>query len=181
MEKEPGIRPRQTIWHRLDIAARYGVPGALTIGVLLLLSLPLGAPGQAQMQPVWALASVFFWTLYRPASLPASLVFSVGLLLDLLAQGPIGLHPLLLLLTHAAVLRWRRFLTRQGFGSVWLVFILVAMVAATAEFLAVALLSWRALPAWPALFECLMAVGGYPVLSVLLTKAHQGIAAPEKA
>jgi len=180
-EKEPGIRPRQTIWHTLDIAARYSLPGALTILILLLLSLPIGVPGQAQMQPAWALASVFFWSLFRPASLPAALVFNVGLLLDLLAQGPIGLHPLLLLLTHAAALRWRRFLTRQGFGTVWLAFIGVATVAAAAEYAAVSLLTWRALPPWPAVFECLLAIGAYPALSALLTRAHTTVAAPERA
>jgi rod shape-determining protein MreD len=181
MDKKPGIRPRITIWHQLDVAARYAFPLALTMLVLLLLSAPLGIPGQAQMQPAWALASIYFWTLFRPASLPAFGVFSVGLLLDLLAQGPVGISVLILLLAHATALRGRRWLARQGFALVWLVFVLFAGVAAMLEWLLVAVLTWRALPPWPALFEWGVAAGFYPILATLLTQAHRSIAAPELA
>ncbi len=179
--QKPGIRPRITIWHMLDVAARMGFPVALTVIVLVVLSTPMGIPGQAQMQPAWALACVYFWSLFRPASLPAPAVFLTGLLLDLLAQGPIGISVLILLLVHAAALRLRRVLARQGFAVVWLVFFLFAASAATLEWLLVALLTWRVLPPWPALFEFGMAVGAYPILATLLTRAHRGIAAPERA
>ena len=181
MDKRPGIRPALTLWHSLDVAARYAFPVVLTGLVLLLLSAPIGIPGQAQMQPAWALASVYFWTLFRPASLPAFAVFALGLLLDLLAQGPLGVGVLILLLAHATALRSRRSLTRQGFAVVWLVFILFAAAAATLEWALMSLLTWRVLPPWPGLFEFGMAVGAYPVLATLLTRAHGGIAAPERA
>ncbi len=181
MDKKPGIRPRITVWHQLDVAARYAFPLALTVLVLLLLSAPLGIPGQAQMQPAWVLASVYFWTLFRPASLPAFGVFLLGLLLDLLAQGPVGIGVLILLLAHATALRGRRALARRGFALVWLVFIVFAAAAALLEWVLVSLLTWRALPPWPALFEWGMAAGGYPILATLLTRAHRTIAAPELA
>jgi rod shape-determining protein MreD len=165
----------------LDVTARLAFPTALTGTVLILLSTPMGVPGQAQMQPAWTLASVYFWTLFRPASLPAPAVFALGLLLDLLAQGPIGAFVLILLLTHTAVLRLRRVLVRQGFALVWLVFFAFAAAAATLEWALVSLLTWRALAFWPALFEFGMAVGAYPFLATLLTRAHRGIAAPEHA
>jgi rod shape-determining protein MreD len=181
MDKTPGIRPRLTFGHRLDVAARYCFPVACTVLVLLLLSMPLGLPGQAQMQPAWALAAVFFWSLFRPASLPAGAVFAIGLLLDLLAQGPIGVGVLILLLAHGAALRFRRFLTRKGFGFVWLAFMAFAASAAAAEWALVSLLTWRILPLSPALFECGMSIGVYPVLAVLLIRAHRTLAAPERA
>ena len=133
------------------------------------------------MQPAWMLASVYFWSLFRPASLPAPAVFALGLLLDLLAQGPLGVSILILLLVHATALRVRRVLTRQGFEVVWLMFLLVAAIAATLEWLLVSLLTWRALSIWPAAFEFGMAAGAYPILATLLTHAHRGIAAPERA
>jgi rod shape-determining protein MreD len=181
MDKKPGIRPALTVWHTLDVAARYAFPVLLTGFVLLFLSTPIGIPGQAQMQPAWALASVFFWTLFRPASLPADAVFALGLLLDLLAQGPIGVGVLILLLAHATALRGRRWLTRQGFAVVWLIFILFAAAAAALEWLLVSVLTWRALPPWPGLFEFGMAAGAYPILATLLTHAHRSLAAPENA
>ena len=181
MDQKPGIQPRLTVGHRLDMAARYAFPLALTVLVLLLLSMPLGLPGQAQMQPAWALASVYFWTLFRPASLPAGAIFGIGLLLDLLAQGPIGIGVLILLLAHAAALRLRRALTRQGFAMVWFAFIGFAAAAAAAEWVLVSALTWRALPLSPALFECGMSIGAYPLLAMLLTRAHRTLAAPERA
>jgi rod shape-determining protein MreD len=181
VEKTPGIRPRLTLWHRLDSASRYAFPAVLTLLVLLLLSTPLGLPGQAQMQPAWALASVFFWSLFRPASLPAGAVFALGLLLDLLAQGPVGVEVLVLLLVHGTALRARRGLTRQGFAVVWMAFIGFAAGAACLEWLLVSLLTWRSLPAAPGLFEFGIAAGIYPLLAVLFTKAHRSVAAPENA
>jgi rod shape-determining protein MreD len=180
-DQTPGIRPRLTLWHLLDVAARLAFPVALTGMVLLLLSTPMGVPGQAQMQPAWALASIYFWTLFRPGSMPAPAVFAIGLLLDLLDQGPIGISVLILLLAHAACLSLRRTLVRQGFELVWLMFLAFAFAAAALEWLLVSLLTWRALPPWPALFEFGMAAGAYPILATLLTRAHRGIAAPERA
>ncbi len=180
-EQTPGIRPRPTLPHMLDVAARLAFPVALTAGVLVLLSTPMGIPGQAQMQPAWTLACVYFWSLFRPASMPAPAVFTIGLLLDLLAQGPIGISVLILLLAHAAALRLRRGLVRQGFAVVWLMFFVFAAAAATLEWALVCLLTWRDLPPWPALFEFAMAVGAYPILATLLSHAHRGIAAPERA
>jgi rod shape-determining protein MreD len=154
---------------------------ALTTLVLLLLSMPFELPGQAEMQPAWALASVYFWSLYRPASMPGGGVFVVGLLLDLLAQGPLGVGVLILLLTQAATLHWRRVLTRQGFAMVWLAFCAIAAAAAAAEWVLVSVMTWRVLPLAPALFEWGMSIGAYPLLAVLLIRAHRTLAAPEQA
>ncbi len=181
MDRQPGIRPRLGLWHRLDVASRYAAPGVQTVVVLLLLSAPLGLPGQAQLQPAWALTSVFFWSLYRPSSMPALLVFAIGLLLDLLAQGPVGIHVIILLLIHACVLRYRRSLARTDFTLVWLAFIGLASASALAEWLLVAVLTWSPVPPWPGLFELGVAAGLYPLLALYLITLHRGRAAPEQA
>jgi rod shape-determining protein MreD len=181
MDKLPGIRPRSGLWHQLDVASRYAFPTLFTAVVLLLLSAPLGIPGQAQLQPAWALAACWFWSLFRPASMPAGCVFALGLLLDLVAGGPVGIQVLILLLVHGVALRSRRSLIRSGFALVWLAFMAVAAGAALLEWLLVSLLTWHGLPPWPALFEFGVAVGIYPVLATLLTSAHRGVAAPERA
>lgn len=181
MDKKPGIRPRPSLWHRLDVASRYAYPVVQTALVLILLSAPWGLPGQAQLQPAWALASIYFWTLFRPAAMPAAFVFIVGLLLDLIAQGPVGIQVLVLLLVHGAALKLRRSLTRSGFAVVWLTFIAVAACAALLEWLLVCLLTWTVLPSWPAFFEFAVSAGIYPLLAALLIRAHRGLAAPERA
>ncbi len=163
------------------MASRYAFPGVQTVAVMLLLSAPLGLPGQAQLQPAWAMACVYFWSLYRPAAMPALLVFGAGLLLDLLAQGPVGIQALVLLLIHGVALRTRRVLTRSPFALVWLVFAGLAAASATAEWLLVSVLTWRVVPPWPGLFELGVAAGIYPFLSAYLITLHRGRAAPEQA
>jgi rod shape-determining protein MreD len=180
-DAKPGIRPRQTIWRALDVTARAAFPVTTAAFGLFALSLPLGLPGQAQLQPAWAMTAVFFWSLYRPAAMPAGYAFALGLMLDLLAQGPVGIWALLLLLIHAMVLRLRRTATRQGFATVWALFTLTAITAALTEWALVSLLTWHALPPWPALFEAGVASGAYPTLAIALITAHRGIAAPERA
>ncbi len=181
MDRSPGVRPRPGLWHLLDTASRYALPGVQTVVVLLLLAAPFGVPAQAQLQPAWAQASVFFWSLYRPASMPAPLVFATGLLLDLLAQSPVGIEVLVLLLIHAVALKSRRVLTRSGFATVWLVFIAVAAGAALLEYTLVVLLTWRVLPVSPGAFEFGISAGLYPILAFYLIGLHRGLAAPEQA
>ncbi len=181
MDRSPGVRPRPGLWHGLDTASRHALPGVQTVAVLLLLAAPFGIPAQAQLQPAWAQACVFFWSLYRPAAMPAPLVFAIGLLLDLLAQGPVGIEVLVLLLVHAVALRSRRSLTRSGFPMVWLTFIGVAFGAALLEYLLVMLLTWRALPTAPGAVEFGIAAGSYPLLAPYLIRLHRGLAAPERA
>jgi hypothetical protein len=64
---------------------------------------------------------------------------------------------------------------------VWFAFTGFAVAAATVEWLLVCVITWRALPLSPALFECFMAIGAYPLLAVLLIRAHRTLAAPEQA
>lgn len=181
MDSSPGIRPRPTLRRRLDAAARIGFPGASTALVLLLLAAPLGLPAQAELQPALVLGCVFFWSLFRPASMPPPLVFVLGLLSDLLGEAPIGVMVLILLVVHGLALRSQRLFARQGFLLVWLAFVIVAIGAAGLEWALSSILSFKLLPAGPAIFQAAIAAGVYPALAVLLIAAHRGIAAPEQA
>src|SRR5690242_4166492 len=104
-EQTPGVRPRMTLSRRLDIAARHAAPAGFTILLMLLVELPLGFADQAVLLPAVTVCSVFFWSLFRPSSLPPPVVFLIGLLLDLLGYLPLGVGPVILLLLHGLVLR----------------------------------------------------------------------------
>ena len=180
-DRTPGIRPRPTLWRRLDALARASFPGGVSAALLLALSAPFDLPGQLQLQPASALACVFFWSLFRPASMPPLLVFALGLLCDLLGLAPVGTAVLTLLLTHGVAVRWRRVLVRTGFVLVWVVFAAVAAGAAALEWALTSLLTWQLLPAAPAVFEALVAAGIYPALSMLFSLAHGSVADPDQA
>jgi rod shape-determining protein MreD len=180
-DRLPGIRPRQSLWRRLDATARWGFPASSTALALMLTAAPLGLPGQSELQAAIALASVFFWSLFRPASMPPPVVFLLGLFADLLEYAPPGVTVLTLLIVHGLALRWRRVLVRQGFLLVWLSFVGVAIGAALLQWVLNCVLVFRLLPPGPAAFQALLAAGVYPALAVLLTRAHQTLADPWRA
>jgi len=180
-ERTPGIRPRPSLRRRLDIAARCSFPGATTALLLLLTAAPLGLSGQAELQYALVLGCVFFWSLFRPASLPPLLVFGLGVLTDLLDYSPIGVGVLILLIVHGLAMLWRRVLSRQGFLLVWLAFVAAAAGAAALQWALTSLLTFRLLPAGPAVFQSLLAAGLYPLLAVTLARAHATVAEPAHA
>jgi len=180
-ERVPGIRPRPTLWRMLDAASRRAFPAVSTALLLLLLSAPLGLPGQPQLQAACALANVFFWSVFRPDSMPPPAVFALGLLADLLSLAPPGISVLVLLAVHGVAMRLRRFLAAQGFLIVWLAFVAVAAGAACLAWALTSLLTFRLLPAGPALLEFGLTAGFYPALALLFTRAHRGLANPEQA
>jgi rod shape-determining protein MreD len=163
------------------MAARRGFPGSTTALLLLVTAAPLGVPGQAELQASIALACIFFWSLFRPASMPPAVVFCIGLLADLLGYAPPGVSVLTLLIAHGLALRWRRVLARQGFLLVWLAFVGVAVGAATVQWALTSLLTFRLLPPGPGLFQAAIGAGLYPALATLLTRAHQTLAEPDQA
>lgn len=180
-ERTPGIRPRPSLWRRLDGTARRVFPTASTMLLLLLAAAPFGVAGQAELQSALALCCVFFWSVYRPDSMPPPAVFLVGLLADLLGFAPPGVGVLGLLVAHGLALRWRRYLARQGFVLPWLAFVSVALCLAAVQWLLTSVLTFRLLPLAPALFQALLAAGLYPLLAVPLARAHRTIAEPAHA
>jgi rod shape-determining protein MreD len=180
-EKVPGIRPRPTLWRRLDAAGRAAFPATTTALTLLATAFPLGLPGQAQWQPAAALACVFFWSLFRPASMPPAVVFLLGLLADLLGLSPVGASVLVLLIVHGCAVSWRRVLVRQGFVVVWLAFVAVAAGAALLQWALVCLLTFHLFPIAPALFEFALTAGLYPLLATMFVRFHRGLADPYQA
>ncbi len=179
--RTPGIRPRPTLWRQLDSASRASFPAACTALLLVVLAAPLGLPGQAELQPAAALACVFFWSVFRPASMPAAVVFALGLLSDLLGLGQLGVGVLTLLFTHGLAWRFRRALAGRGFLLVWLAFIGVAAGAAGLGWLLTSVLLLRPVSASAALFQFGLTAGAYPLLSTVFTWAHRGLADPDQA
>lgn len=179
-ERLPGIRPRPTLWRQLDAASRAAFPAACTALLLLALAAPFRLPGQAQLQPAIALACVFFWSLFRPASMSPPIVFMLGLLSDLLELTPPGISVLVLLTVHGLAVRLRE-IAGQGFLLVWLAFVAVAALAAAVGWALNSVLMFRLLPVPAALFQFGLSAGLYPALAALFTIAHRGLADPARA
>jgi rod shape-determining protein MreD len=180
-DRIPGIRPHLTLGRRLDIAWRHAFPGTTTMLLMLLSLAPIGLWGQAALLPAVALTCVWFWSLFRPAAMSPPIVFLVGLLLDLLGFLPLGVGEVTMLTTHGLAQRMRRFLFRQGFAVVWLIFTMVACGIAAMNWALVSLLTLSIVPPGPALFLAGLATAMYPAVAIPLTLAHRSVADPDRA
>jgi rod shape-determining protein MreD len=180
-DRLPGIRPRATLGRRLDQLARASFPAVCTLVLMFLSAAPLGLPMQAALLPALTLGSVWFWALFRPAALPPPLVFMIGVLLDLLGYMPLGSGVLILLIVYGVAVRTRRKLARQPFAVVWAVFAALAVGAAALGWGLTSLLQFVMLPPSPALFQAVLTVAVYPVLSLLFGRAHASVADPGRA
>ena len=122
---------------------------------MLLSNAPLGVSAP-MLLPAATIASVFFWSLYRPAAMPPPAVFLIGLLLDLLGWLPIGGGAIVLLLVHGFCVRWRQALAGQGVLVVWAVLLGFSATAAGLMWAIAALLTFRLLPLGPAVFQAVL-------------------------
>ncbi len=181
MDRLPGTRPRPSLARRLDGTARRCFPAATTLLLLLASGAPMALPGRPELQVCLALGCVFFWSVFRPASMPPAAVFVIGLGVDLLGFGPLGVHAVVLLACHGVALRWRRELARRGFVTVWLAFVAVSTGAAALGWVLVCVLGGRFYPPGPGVVQALLGAGLYPALAMLLTRAHQTLAEPALA
>lgn len=168
-------------WRQIDITTRWLFPFALLVFGLFVLGMPFGIPGQATLRPVYAMACVYFWSLYRPTSMPAPLVAIAGGLLDLLGLSPFGLWAVLLLLLQAVTLKLRQKLAPAAFSYVWSGFVVLAMAGATLCWLINCAFNEVWLPLSPLVTECVWAAGLYPALAFMFIRAHRGLAALELA
>jgi rod shape-determining protein MreD len=170
--------PPTGLLRRVDAAARAGFPGLFTALLIVLAAVPVGIPG---VIAAVALPSIFFWTIFRPAAMPAPVVFSLGLLQDLLSFAALGTGVLTLLIVHGVALRLRDFLVRQPFISAWLVFAGFAAGAAGLGWALQAVLGWSLPPLAPGLHQFGIAVGLYPALAWVLARLHTAMRRAETA
>lgn len=163
---------------RLDAAARAGFPGVFTVFLIILGAVPVGVPG---IIGAVALPCIFFWTVFRPAAMPAPVVFSIGLLQDLLSFAALGTGVLTLLIVHGVALRLRDFLVRQSFLMAWVMFCGFAASAGALGWGLQAVLGWHLPSAAPGLHQFGIAVGLYPALAWVLTRVHTAMQRAETA
>ena len=177
----PGIRPRPSLSAQLDTTARHSFPAISTVLLMLLTQIPLGVADQSALLPAVTLICIYFWSLFRPASMPPPVIFVIGVLFDLLGYLPLGVGTLSLLAIHGLALRWRRALTRQGFLSVWLAYSGFAIAASALTWVLTISLTFHLLSPAPAIFQAALTTALYPALAILFTRVHRSVADPERA
>lgn len=164
--------PPAGLLRQIDALMRGAFPTMVTLVLMVLGAVPVGAPGLIMALCV---PSVFFWTVFRPAAMPPPAVFGIGVAADLLAAAPFASGVLVLLVVHGVALRFRGFIARQGFGAVWILYCGMAAGAATLAWALTALLNWQVPPTTPGLHQAAMSIGLYPLLAWVLSRAHRAM------
>jgi rod shape-determining protein MreD len=176
IDRRPGIRPRPTLGRRLDIIARSCFPGTVTILLMLLTQMPIGIYGQAELLPAVTMASIWFWSLARPDTMPPPLVFVIGLMVDLMGYMPLGVSAFTMLAIHGIATSARRPLSTHSFALIWLAYTLIAFTASILMWLLVMLLNFHLFPPNAALFQSVLAAAIYPVIAIPFSAAHRSFA-----
>lgn len=145
------------------------LPILSSVTLVLLGLLPPGLPHFDLVVPALALMAVFYWSVFRSDLMTMIGAFLIGLLLDLLSGGPLGLNALILVATHELGVSQRRVFLGSSFLVNWAAFALVAGAALSGAWLAVSLLYWRLLPFGPVLTQVLLSVAVYPAVYWLLS------------
>jgi rod shape-determining protein MreD len=89
------------------------IPAGVTLVVTILLATPVELFGLHLPEPVIPMVLAFAWPLIRPSIIAPLVLALLGLLLDILTYGPLGLWGLALLAIYAVVLASRSFLIGQ--------------------------------------------------------------------
>jgi rod shape-determining protein MreD len=151
------------------------MPMLTTLICVFVSIIPVHLPGFAVVTPAFAIMAVYHWSMYRPELLPFVAAFAAGLLLDLLIGAPLGISSLVLLLTRAVVLMQRQHFVGRGFALVWAGFVAVVSTAVVFEWAVVNLVYGTVLDIRPFLFQGVLTIAAYPVISYLLVRVQRNL------
>ena len=162
-----------TWWQRMDMFARKRVPFGLTLLLMLFALTPTQVPGLGHVTPMYALAAVYFWSIYRPDLIGYGTAFGIGLLQDLLTEAPLGSSALILMLCQYLVFQQPKFFNAKPFGVFWLAFAMVAFGAGLLKWLCVGIVTSAGFTSFGDMFvSVILTVALYPMIAWMLAKAQ---------
>ena len=140
---------------------------------MLITVTPSRLPGATYMLPALAPMAVYYWSLHRADLMPATAVFAIGLLLDVLSGAPMGLNTVVLLAIFGVCVTQRRFFYGKSFLVVWFGFISINAVALVLSWLLVLMVTETIISPRPAVFEYFATVMFYPPVAWMFGQMHR--------
>lgn len=140
------------------------VPPISSLGLVVIGAVPLGLPHFAQISPALALMAVFYWSIFRADLMSMLWAFAIGLAVDLLTGGPLGMQAVILLAAHALAVSQRRIFLASSFVVNWWGFGIIVLGAGLVSWLLACLLHGTLHDLLPVLAQMLLAVGLYPMV-----------------
>jgi rod shape-determining protein MreD len=160
------------LFQRADLWIRHLLPVGMTLILVLVGAVPSHLPGFATVAPMLPLIGIYYWGIYRPDLLPASVAFMIGVINDIIAGMPLGVTPLIYLLVQGMTASQRRFFLGKPFLVSWWCFALVAAGAILVEWALVSMIFDHMLDLSAVFFEFLLTVFSYPLLGWLFARTQ---------
>lgn len=148
------------------------MPVTVTLFLLFLLYLPYGVGGLSTAALPVAMLSVYFWTVHRPDCLPIGVSFLLGIVVDAIGGGPLGLSALALVVLHWGTLWQRRYLVGKSFTVTWVGFALLGLAITALHWLIANVSLIAVLNPLPAFIALAIVVAAYPALAFLFGRLH---------
>lgn len=162
----------------LNWALRLLLAQAAILLFMLLNIVSFSLPHAGDFKPFFLLMAVYYWAIYRPTVMPVFYTFILALIMDLLADLPMGLNALVIISLQMLIQRSRIFLMGQPYMMVWLGFAIVALCYALALWFFATLFSMQfspPMPLVPSLVATLFSVLLFPLASLLLHAVHKAL------
>lgn len=166
---------KPTFWQRLDALARHLSPFAMAFLLVLAGSVPIRLPHLAEIGPNFALISVYYWAVHRPAVLPPFAVFVLGLMADFLGAAPLGVGTAVLLGVYAITVSQRRFIVGQSFLWVWSGFVIVCAGAFAITWALTSLLAGVTVDPRAAIFAAGLNMAIYPAMGFIFAHTQRSL------
>ena len=161
--------------NQVDNFLRGLIPVTLTLFFVILGVLPYGVPFLATIFPALALISVYYWSIHRPELFPATAVFAIGFIQDILSGSPLGLTAFILLLVHGFIVNQRRVFLGKSFLVAWWGFGLVAIGATLVSWLIASLFNEMVMEPLSVFMQLCTTVAVFPAFSWLFAKLQGGL------
>jgi rod shape-determining protein MreD len=146
------------------------VPGLVCLAASLILAIPVRVFGFGLPEPVFVLVPTFVWAVVRPSILPPIILFGLGICLDLIWGGTLGVWPLSILMGYTAVLATRAIAGGQGREANWIWFGLMCLLVELVAFL-ITVVSTHVIPNLVAAgWQWLVTIALYPVAHRLIER-----------
>ena len=149
-------------WNRLDLLARSLFPFVASALLIIIGFAPLRAPEIAPALPLFGMAAVYYWCVFRPDLMPHWAIFLLGLFSDLLGGTLVGSSILAFFALYLAISSQRRFFAHASFFLLWLAFALFSLPAF--------LIMWALLA-----LQYVLTVAVYPMIAWFFGQSQQVI------
>ena len=154
----------------------------LVIALLAVIAalIPLRLPGDLEMTPLYPLMVVFFWGTHRGDLMTPGVIFTTGLVYDLLSGAPPGLWALVFLLAHALAVVLRDTFGRMLY-SAWALFAVTCAPACAVAWALTSLYDWRLENPLPFAIQAVISIGLYPFFGFAFAFIERRVVTPMRA